>query len=676
MNKFLQTLRRPAAALACACLSAPLLADPVSTIDSTTFTAIGGDSVSGGGDWSVVAELDTCTVRFYVLDYATMTWGNGTTEGTPATTIIPESPDTTCDTPARAEFGESLSLSGGAAVLGMPAWDGQPLVIFGFVLPRPYTNAGGVKIYINDGANAWVSSNQLNDNSTAVVLIEGPVAGSGAPQNNARFGESVSINKYDTSPGFPDSYLIAVGAPQHDSGGFSNNGRVFVYDLTVTGTGQGNNSIALVGTMSGLASNEFLGTAVTTNYPYVLAGAPGASQIFVNAGAARLFDSTNVVGGVLQQVGNDYPGILSNEGQGFEVSLSDDLLLAAGGVSTAVAYTGGEPNYGGGAVAVTSGGGDVSQGGGAAAFGQLGTGAVIYRDVANDDTSAPGSDDGIEFDLSGLPSVDPGIGIDIRVVAPHWLWFADPNAGRADLVTAPCGLGKKLNAVEFALVSIPCNLPITTPLGDVFSSIGTIGDNTDIRVFAYDPTNPAGDDPVVEITAPGTTFADLGWLTSFDHPFWVVSKESEYFEVSIPATFTNTLNRLTSQPASVRRNHFLSLPRPADPVTGLPNGGGDDFARVAVANPTPRRFTWQELFYVTAGSVGDLESSPNIEPVAYVYDPSSMIGQPYRAVDSTPGFDEDSVGPYEGFWIKLNESADNGSTGGSLAVPVSDGSGG
>ena len=82
-------------------------------------------------------------------------------------------------------------------------------------------------------AMAGILFSQLNDNSTSNVLIDGPVSGSGTPQNEAHFGDSVSINKFDNSPGFPDSYLIAVGAPLYDSNGLTDNGSVFVYELTV-----------------------------------------------------------------------------------------------------------------------------------------------------------------------------------------------------------------------------------------------------------------------------------------------------------------------------------------------------------------------------------------------------------------------------------------------------------
>ena len=132
----------------------------------------------------------------------------------------------------------------------------------------------------------------------------------------------------------------------------------------------------------GTENGERLGTSVTTNYPYVLAGGPGFDaflEIFTDAGQVRLLDATNVVGGVVQQAAV-FEGPALNEGAGFEVSLSDDLLLYAG-ENEAMARFGPALGYNGAVTkGIATGGGDVSQAGdGSGAFGQIGTGAVFYR---------------------------------------------------------------------------------------------------------------------------------------------------------------------------------------------------------------------------------------------------------------------------------------------------------
>ena len=101
--------------------------------------------------------------------------------------------------------------------------------------------------------------------------------------------------------------------------------------------------------------------------------------------------------------------------------------------------------------------GDVSQSAGVSAFGLLGEGAFIYRDLANDtpaDIDAPIPDIGDSIPVASAPVISgrsANVGFDIRLVN-EFLWFADPLSNRALLTEFPCGYGRKLPERQYAVV--------------------------------------------------------------------------------------------------------------------------------------------------------------------------------------------------------------------------------
>ena len=637
---------------------------------------LAGDSVTGGGEWSLVTSLDDCTVYIYRLNFADMTWGDGSSEFAEADTIAPSSPATTCPSPEVAEFGASSSLSYRVAVVGLPAWDGYP-TFFGLG-PVPYNDAGGVEIFLNEGGNDWATSDQLNDTSipgaNRIVLVSGALPNEGSPQDNARFGQSVSINRIDNDPAFPDEYLIAVGAPGYDSASLSDNGRVYIYTFTVNGPGRSDNQIALRGIYDGSVDNERAGSSVTTRFPYVLVGSP---QFGVGTGKAVLLDvsSPSLPPNPVFEFTPAGTSLV-----GANVSLSAGLLLIAG-AGEGFGFGDSEPAYNDrdrtidlSGFTVGTAPADVSQDSAAAVFGTTGTGALLYRDFLDDNIAGSGStaDDGLVLDLTGFDAnVDPAIGFDVRAVAGQYVWFADPANERALLAEAPCGWGKKLPAAQYVLLSIPCDLPAGTKVSDLFSDVG---DRNKIRLYNYDQTLAAGSRTFSEITDGETLISSLPGGLGTPYGFFLIVSEEQYWAVpdlgASNATFTASSppSGAAASIDSVRRVSELELPLPV-----TPDDGSEDRIWVIVSNPFPRSFSWNELSWLRGSETGTMADTLGyLDPLGYVYDPEGAgVSNAYRTVAATtPPFSDDRIAPYEAFYVKVQSAA--GQTPVTLRIPQAD----
>jgi len=615
-----------------------------------------GASVSGGGEWSIVTDgPDQCDLRVYRRNWLTMGWGTGTggTDETPFDIVTNNSPATCTD----GNFGNSSSLSGEMLVLGVNSWDS----ISNFCAPS-VANAGAILVYTWNGQDfgaggAWdrrASGNCVNAGEVIVAGDPQDLTVADDRQVDAAFGTSVSVNQISAN-----EYLIAVGEPGFDDGLNVDAGRVSVYRYVVGGS-LTTDTITRVGTDVGDNAGDRLGSAVTTNFPYGLAGAPGVE----GAGTDGYLKVWEVVGNNLGAPTLFAVPLDPGAELGREVSLSDDLLLASGDATAFVwentAGNGNPANYQLLAIEPVSLGGDVSQANGITAFGindaNVG-GAEIYRNVASD-----GVNDLILADVAGDVGGElDDIGIDIRLVDES-LWFANEArdaatpANRAILYQYPAGYGG-FNAIPFAYYqrSLPCDLSGQT-VQDVFGYLGTLG--VDYDVFTYDDT---------DVTL-GRPYTQLAPTDSLDERYfvWLATATPQYVPMGACDGFTvpdrvDGIDQLIGDDIlnptpfvdTVRTQKLIPLPNAADP-DGVDDGDpSDDFGRVMLNNPFPRGFFLQDVRYVTpAGDLGNLDDAQAgdfLLATVYVWDPENGA---YEARTTTPGFG-DRIEAHEGFWVRI-----------------------
>jgi len=627
--------------------SASVKADPPESFTNPPLPiGVGGDSVTGGGEWAIVTDQSDCSVQIFRLDYATMEWNFFQT----VTSIL-------ANTCANGEFGLTSSIAGNVLVVGVPGWDGCS---FFCLIPGPAgDNRGGLAVFTFDGTT-WSRLGGLNDPQSLGNIERAPDF-----QSGARYGSSVSISQVDN-----DNYTIMVGSPLHDGAGANNAGKVYAYNYNSPA-----NDLTFIDDEIGNAGFTF-GFAVTVNPPYFLVGAPGVGPGGINnspggAYVYRLIGSTLTLNDILTEPGTD--------SLGREVSLSADFALVSSDADALVWENTGTPasrSYAGTPANIIAGanGGDVSQSSGVAFFGRIPpgqAGATGVRDPVNDPLSLS-FDVPVAVDYAG-DNVDEA-GRDIRL-ARESLFFANAAEDRALLYQFPAGFGGFAETpFTYYQRSLPCDVTGLT-LADVFGpgSFGSSPAGT-YDVFLYDATAP--------VTS-GRPFKQLDDSYVFtaadaDYSLWIATDTSRYTPIETCNDFTDPdlVNTLedggTPFVDTVRTQSFIELPLPA-----FDNKTGETFARIMVNMPYPRDVLLSDVRYVDGGggikTLVDADAADEVFSTVYVYDPTATIpsGQNYRAITAsgTPPFN-DRIRGFEGFWVRVEENAvDNGVASHALLMP-------
>ncbi len=644
------------AAVAFLCISFATRGAADNPVSNTYTLGLGGDSVTGAGQWSVVTDAATCETQIFRLDYVTMDWAS-------FATLSPILPAITCPNGA---FGRSSSLAGDVLVVGIPEWDDNT---FG---GGNGNNYGGLAIFTFDGST-WDREGGYNSGLGFVLMPPDPLI----ELQGAFFGESVSVSQ---SPSSPDEYLIVVGAPGFDAGGSLDTGKVYAYRYN-----SATNTVTLILEFESPFTGDQVGFSVTTDYPYFLIGGPGIDDNgngFIDSGGAALFlaTDTNPADGVLDGVSpadDILYGPAAGVRAGVEVSMSAEFVLLAGDGTNAIAESWVFENVGSATVrdysivsrppfltSNTVTGGDVTQSAGIGAHGYiidsgLGGGAKIARDpISNSNGNL------LSVDVSGTPGGNvTEVGFDIRLVRES-LWLANPTENRAIVNEYPAGFGALQNAFIFAQRNIPCNATGVT-VNDAFGYLGTAstdGINGNYAVYAYDTTNVTSGRPyeLLQGTDNLPTNNTSLWLVT-DSTQWVSMADcTDYTPSSFVASPGPGLpSQIPVAPERVKAQTIVFMPEPA---LDLPSG--ETFARVMVNNPYPREVYASDIRYQPPTGSGsnplslDLAQPLYLAPTLYVYDESISVGQKYRAITSvgTPPF-EDRIQAHEGFWIQLNAGA-------------------
>jgi hypothetical protein len=411
--------------------------------------------------------------------------------------------------------------------------------------------------------------------------------------------------------------------------------------------------------VSGTAAGQRLGAAVTIDYPFILAGRPGAA---LANGAAVLYEVMGSPPASLTLRDTLLGPASSNMGQ--NVSMSAAYALISGAEDALVWINNGSAsvrNYQIREIAPSVpysfpafSSGDVSQQGGVAGIGNgppTPGSAYIIRNPMVDEFLF----DGLLLAPAGGDTSDTYI--DIRRTR-EFLFAGNPIQDRAINYRFPAGFGVKQQAVgnsypyKYMQRSLPCNA-VGESVGSVFGALGING--TDYAVYAYDITKRTDPNPYRPL-ADGYSFvaADL------DYSLWIAVAAEKYVDIGSCDTFTVSdviapVNGvITGLPAYVRAQKRVKLPD---------RDGAALFARVMVNNPYPREVNINDIRYAETGgailTLAQAETNGRILSRFYVYDvnvdPAQQIpsGQYYRVLaPNTPPFGN-TLQAQEGFWVRV-----------------------
>ncbi len=491
----------------------------------------------------------------------------------------------------------SLSADGSRVAIGAPYNDGAE--------SSGTDNRGHVRIYEYSGGSWTKLGDDIDGEATA-----------------DESGTSVSLSA--------DGSRVAIGAPLNDGNGtISGHVRIYEYsDMDKNWTKLGDD-------IDGEAFYNYSGTSVSLNTDgsRVAIGAPRNRDNGLNSGHVRIYEYND---GNWTKLGDDIDGEAADDYSGTSVSLSADGSRVAIGAP-----------YNGGLI-----------------FGAKRGDVRIYeysggswRQLnSNIDGEATGDESGSSVSLSADGS---------RVVIGAPLNDAIGSAGHArvyELYLACGNTSTSLIENTWWSVSRPCGLVGNPTIKELFYSpdgagLGIYGDGNDWVMWKLDGTNPDGTEKYTMMDSSEVMKSGVG--------YWIITRTPGV--TWNPGAIAETLDPAgatwnVATTGTVGQSSLNGINAPdvkeflvVDPIT---DGGltlVQDTQLALIGNPFPKKITWSNVYFRNSDETDyiAIDSIPSgVQPIAYVSDPDSTSGQPYKAVSSTPGFTH-TIEQNQAFWIQM-----------------------
>jgi len=461
------------------------------------------------------------------------------------------------------------------------------------------------------------------------------------PVTGDHFGHSVGIRNNNDG-----TAKIVVGAPGKTEPG-NNTGAVFIYDYTTAATGNialnASNSIELVNSAS-LSTDRF-GTSVDIKGDNLAVGAPFAEDGAGGIGAMLLYkDNGDVKGFVVGSLANDNVNLgrrvaISRDGN-TSMASSDNAFTTLYEESTSSVWTlklNKNNTYGAGV--------DIDNG--------------VFA-LGKDSQLHGGPENRIQFayDLNDNKAKLVLKKNDVRMHSLSLYYnqsmVSDSSHNNALAIDVPCGIKPThLIANEWAMISVPCgdgSATVSEIFGDDMVAVGAgiyCPDDNPATICGWvmykDGLNYTG-------TSADNVRVGANDAMVLGQGYWIIADHNVTLKVDDTAVTTRTA--LTQLIANSATAGFYDFPFPAIATTDNPK-------KIMVGNPFPRKFDWINARLVVGPSDEPIGHLGITETVAYVYD-ETQAGQPYRAINYTPGF-PDVINSYQGFWIRYNPAYDFGS---------------
>ena len=212
-------------------------------------------------------------------------------------------------------------------------------------------------------------------------------------------------------------------------------------------------------------------------------------------------------------------------------------------------------------------------------------------------------------------------------------------------------------------VSRPCGLVGNPTIKELFADspvgagLGIYGDENDWVMWKLNGTNPDGTENYTMITDPNEVMkSGVGYwiITSTTGINWnpgaiAESEDPTGSTWNVVTTGTVTPASLSIVDTDVKK--FLV-------VTPVTDGGLTlvrDTQLALIGNPFYKKFTWSNVYFSndSGSTYTTIDSIPlGVQQIAYVSDPDSTSGQPYKAVSSVVGFTH-TIEPNQAFWIQM-----------------------
>ena len=228
-----------------------------------------------------------------------------------------------------------------------------------------------------------------------------------------------------------------------------------------------------------------------------------------------------------------------------------------------------------------------------------------------------------------------------------------------------------LTAYQWRLVSVPCDTGSNTIQDLLNNSLGTYGEPEDGGHWVMYKQTGSTDNYETNSSHPNTDKTKLSATDSLDvgKSYWIIVDDYQAQQKQV--TINESLNGITptsiidanDSTIGINDPDFTEVHRMLLPTNEFKQNG--DAKKFMAGNTFPFAFNLRDLYFSHGGDnlyhpMGDSNNSAYINSIVYTHD-SNETGpvNGYTAIDpATPGFDQGSIRPMEGFFIKLLRQAD------------------
>ncbi len=490
-------------------------------------------------------------------------------------------------------------------------------------------SADGSRVAIGAPYNDGTSSDGT-DNRGEVRIFEYS-DGTWTKLGNDIEGEDTADNSGWSVSLSADGSRVAIGAPNNEGVNGTRSGHVRIFEYS----DMDKNWTQLGSDIDGEAAYDCMGkisVSLSSDGHRVAMGAPLNNQD--NRGHVRIYEYSDM-DKIWTQLGDDIDGEAADDELGTFVSLSADGSRVAIGAP----YNAGVNGTSSGHVRIYeySGG--------------------SWRQL---DSDIDGEDAGDKSGSSVSLSAD---GSRVAIGAP--LNDISNNAGHVRVYEfyLACGnTSTPLRENTWWSVSRPCGITTNPTIKELFSSpdgtgLGIYGDEADWVMWKLNGTNPDGTENYTMIT-------DSSEVMKSGVGYWIITRKPGV--IWNPGGIAETLdptgadwNVATEGTVGQTSLNGINAPDVKEFLVVDPIKDGNltlvqDTQLALIGNPFPKKITWSNVYFSNNGTdYTAIDSIPSgVQPIAYVSDPDSTSGQPYKAISSVVGFTH-TIEPNQAFWIQM-----------------------
>jgi len=211
-------------------------------------------------------------------------------------------------------------------------------------------------------------------------------------------------------------------------------------------------------------------------------------------------------------------------------------------------------------------------------------------------------------------------------------------------------------------ISRPCGTTGNPTIAELFNGVGlgTYGDENNWVMYKLNGTNADG-------TENYTMISDTSEVMILGVGYWIITDQTGVIwnpgaigESADPAGTSWNIETIgTVTPASLGLTVAMTDVKEFFVMSPVTDGGLNlvqDNQLALIGNPFNKSIIWSNVYFSNNGTINTYapidSMTSGVKPIAFVSDPNSVSGQPYKAISSAPGFTH-TIESRQAFWILM-----------------------